>query len=306
MRLPPESGQAVPLDGSFRSEPTQAPRRRHSPEALRAGGAQPGRPLCCTRARRGRGRPHVRLRREVVDRGTGEPPWANEPRCCSRRPLSPPRGSKSQRRCAPSPKGSPESARGRSFEAAPASKDETDRWRGGTITSVASLWGSSPSSRSSKAPPPWRTLGASPRVVKALHDFVGAHPGVVEGNGGDLRTGLLMQCVYDGERWAHRPLRLTVFIEAPRVARRVGPAVRRDHSALDRGVVDPRGERRGRGRQRPRHHHIGPVRLTPHGAVRREVEPYRFYTSRRAAKGSSERSFLRGRSGEGGRLDAAR
>ena len=162
MRLPPESGQAVPLDGSFRSEPTQAPRRRHSPEALRAGGAQPGRPLCCTRARRGRGRPHVRLRREVVDRGTGEPPWANEPRCCSRRPLSPPRGSKSQRRCAPSPKGSPESARGCGSKRR--LRRSTKRIAGAAAPSAQSHrpGEAPPTSQPSKTPPAWAHRGRTP------------------------------------------------------------------------------------------------------------------------------------------------
>ncbi|QDV08089.1 hypothetical protein Poly30_36250 [Planctomycetes bacterium Poly30] len=50
---------------------------------------------------------------------------------------------------------------------------------------------------------------------KALHNVVGAHIGVFEGNGGDLRTGLSMQSLHDGERWVHTPRRLSVFIEAP-------------------------------------------------------------------------------------------
>lgn len=53
---------------------------------------------------------------------------------------------------------------------------------------------------------------------KVLHNVVGGHLGVFEGNGGDLRTGLAMQSVHDGQRWVHTPLRLSVFIEAPRHA----------------------------------------------------------------------------------------
>ena len=50
---------------------------------------------------------------------------------------------------------------------------------------------------------------------KVLHNVVGGHLGVFEGNGGDLRIGLPMQSLHDGERWVHTPLRLSVFIEAP-------------------------------------------------------------------------------------------
>ena len=53
---------------------------------------------------------------------------------------------------------------------------------------------------------------------KVLHNVVGAHLGVFEGNGGDLRIGLPMQSLHDGSRWVHTPLRLNVFIEAPREA----------------------------------------------------------------------------------------
>jgi uncharacterized protein YbcC (UPF0753/DUF2309 family) len=53
---------------------------------------------------------------------------------------------------------------------------------------------------------------------KVLHNIVGGHIGVFEGNGGDLRIGLPMQSIHDGERWVHTPLRLSVFIEAPRPA----------------------------------------------------------------------------------------
>ena len=53
---------------------------------------------------------------------------------------------------------------------------------------------------------------------KALHNVVGARLGVFEGNGGDLRIGLSLQSLHDGTRWRHTPLRLSVFIEAPREA----------------------------------------------------------------------------------------
>ncbi|SFN21715.1 YbcC family protein [Dokdonella immobilis] len=51
---------------------------------------------------------------------------------------------------------------------------------------------------------------------KLLHNVVGGHIGVFEGNSGDLRIGLPLQSLYDGRRWMHEPLRLSVFIEAPR------------------------------------------------------------------------------------------
>ena len=50
---------------------------------------------------------------------------------------------------------------------------------------------------------------------KLLHNVVGGHIGVFEGNGGDLRIGLPLQSVHDGERFRHVPLRLHAFIEAP-------------------------------------------------------------------------------------------
>jgi uncharacterized protein YbcC (UPF0753/DUF2309 family) len=51
---------------------------------------------------------------------------------------------------------------------------------------------------------------------KVLHNVVGGNLGVFEGNGGDLRIGLPMQSLHDGTTLVHRPLRLSVFIEAPR------------------------------------------------------------------------------------------
>lgn len=53
---------------------------------------------------------------------------------------------------------------------------------------------------------------------KVLHNVVGGHIGVFEGNGGDLRIGLSRQSLHDGLRWMHEPLRLTVVIDAPREA----------------------------------------------------------------------------------------
>ncbi|HET9625202.1 MAG TPA: DUF2309 domain-containing protein [Kofleriaceae bacterium] len=53
---------------------------------------------------------------------------------------------------------------------------------------------------------------------KVLHNVVGGHLGVLEGNGGDLRIGLALQSLHDGERWVHAPLRLAVFIEASQAA----------------------------------------------------------------------------------------
>jgi uncharacterized protein YbcC (UPF0753/DUF2309 family) len=53
---------------------------------------------------------------------------------------------------------------------------------------------------------------------KLLHNVVGGGVGVFEGNGGDLRIGLPWQSVHDGERLRHTPLRLSVFVAAPRAA----------------------------------------------------------------------------------------
>lgn len=51
---------------------------------------------------------------------------------------------------------------------------------------------------------------------KVLHNVVGGHIGVFEGQLGDLRIGLAKQSVHDGEHWMHTPLRLSVFVHAPR------------------------------------------------------------------------------------------
>jgi uncharacterized protein YbcC (UPF0753/DUF2309 family) len=53
---------------------------------------------------------------------------------------------------------------------------------------------------------------------KVLHNVVGGRLGVFEGNGGDLRIGLPIQCVGDGVSLRHTPLRLSVYIEAPQAA----------------------------------------------------------------------------------------
>jgi len=49
---------------------------------------------------------------------------------------------------------------------------------------------------------------------KVLHNLVN-EIGVQEGNGGNLRVGLPLQSVHDGEKMVHEPLRLSVLIEAP-------------------------------------------------------------------------------------------
>ncbi len=49
---------------------------------------------------------------------------------------------------------------------------------------------------------------------KTLHNVV-SRLGVIEGNSGDLRTGLPIQSVHDGTKFQHDPLRLTVILEAP-------------------------------------------------------------------------------------------
>lgn len=49
---------------------------------------------------------------------------------------------------------------------------------------------------------------------KTLHNITGLI-GVLEGNGGDLKSGLALQSIHDGENYIHEPKRLTVIIEAP-------------------------------------------------------------------------------------------
>lgn len=50
---------------------------------------------------------------------------------------------------------------------------------------------------------------------KTTHNVVGTF-GIQQGNGGDLQAGLPLQSVHDGAAWRHEPVRLSVFIEAPR------------------------------------------------------------------------------------------
>ncbi|APR93758.1 hypothetical protein PATSB16_04140 [Pandoraea thiooxydans] len=69
---------------------------------------------------------------------------------------------------------------------------------------------------------------------KLLHNVVGAHIGVFEGNGGDLRIGLSRQSLHDGEREMHEPLRLSVIIAA---AQQRIEAVLQKHAHL-RALVD--------------------------------------------------------------------
>lgn len=59
---------------------------------------------------------------------------------------------------------------------------------------------------------------------KVLHNVVGQF-GILEGNAGDLRTGLPWQSVHDGVRFQHEPLRLLVVIEASRSA--IGEVIRK-------------------------------------------------------------------------------
>ncbi|MFN3890632.1 MAG: YbcC family protein [Beijerinckiaceae bacterium] len=49
---------------------------------------------------------------------------------------------------------------------------------------------------------------------KVLHNVLG-QLGVIEGNAGDLRVGLPLQSVHDGQKFVHDPVRLNVFIAAP-------------------------------------------------------------------------------------------
>ena len=50
---------------------------------------------------------------------------------------------------------------------------------------------------------------------KVIHNVVGQF-GILQGNGGDLMTGLPWQSVHDGRKLQHEPLRLLVVIDAPR------------------------------------------------------------------------------------------
>lgn len=52
---------------------------------------------------------------------------------------------------------------------------------------------------------------------KTLHNVFG-EVGVLQGNGGDLQIGLPLESIHDGKQFVHEPLRLSVFIEAPKSA----------------------------------------------------------------------------------------
>lgn len=77
-----------------------------------------------------------------------------------------------------------------------------------------------------------RVFGAGNKV---LHNVTGTM-GVLEGNAGDLRTGLPWQSVHDGTRFVHEPLRLNVLVDAPLDAL---DAVIAKHAAV-RELVDNR------------------------------------------------------------------
>ena len=52
---------------------------------------------------------------------------------------------------------------------------------------------------------------------KLLHNVTGGM-GVIEGNGGLLRSGVPWQSIHDGKHFVHDPLRMSVIVEAPREA----------------------------------------------------------------------------------------
>ena len=52
---------------------------------------------------------------------------------------------------------------------------------------------------------------------KTLHNIFG-ETGVLLGNGGDLQVGLPLESIHDGKQFVHDPLRLSVYIEAPKKA----------------------------------------------------------------------------------------
>ncbi|GIX30894.1 MAG: UPF0753 protein [Porticoccaceae bacterium] len=74
-----------------------------------------------------------------------------------------------------------------------------------------------------------RRLGSGNKV---LHNAVGGHIGVFEGNGGDLRVGLPLQSVHDGHRFVHPPQRLFALVAAPAEAIRAVVARHRDLALL--------------------------------------------------------------------------
>ena len=86
---------------------------------------------------------------------------------------------------------------------------------------------------------------------KLLHNVTGGI-GVVEGNGGLLRTGLPWQSVHDGAGLAHEPLRLSVIVEAPQAAindillRHNGVKSLFDNRWLHLFTIDDAGQMQGR------------------------------------------------------------
>jgi uncharacterized protein YbcC (UPF0753/DUF2309 family) len=82
---------------------------------------------------------------------------------------------------------------------------------------------------------------------KTLHNVVGSHIGVFEGNGGDLRIGLPWQSLHDGHTLRHCPVRLAVVIEAPThaidavLARHAGVRQLLDHGWLQLYQISPAG-----------------------------------------------------------------
>ncbi len=82
---------------------------------------------------------------------------------------------------------------------------------------------------------------------KTLHNVVGGHIGVFEGNGGDLRIGLPWQSLHDGQALRHMPVRLSAFIEAPTgaidavLAQHQGLRQLLDHGWLQLFQIDPEG-----------------------------------------------------------------
>ena len=52
---------------------------------------------------------------------------------------------------------------------------------------------------------------------KVIHNVVGQF-GILQGNGGDLMTGLPWQSVHDGQKLQHEPQRLSVIVDAPRAS----------------------------------------------------------------------------------------
>lgn len=86
---------------------------------------------------------------------------------------------------------------------------------------------------------------------KLLHNVTGGI-GVVEGNGGLLRTGLPWQSVHDGADLEHEPLRLSVIVEAPQsaindiLARHDGVRALFDNRWLHLFTLDDAGQMQGR------------------------------------------------------------